>query len=461
MPIDAELMRARLATAVGESLVLGELLGTGAFAAVFRAHDPFLERDVAIKVLDPALGVAGELQEQFLHEARTVAGVEHPHIVPLYTAESREGLVYLVMRLLPGQSLATRLKTSGPMEFVEAARLAHEVAMALATAHDRGVVHRDIKPENILLDGAGHATVTDFGIARVTARQRGEAAGFSSGTPHYMSPEQALGEDVDGRADVYSLGVVLYRMLCGTLPFEAANLTELIGRQLNESAPSVSSIRHDTPAALSALVDRMLMRDRTARPTAAEAVTLLAAARTPDALLTPPQVKAKRWRKRASIIGVVAVTGTVVLVGVGYVAISLLRVFLFGDQGGPPRLSIAAPDIPDSVLAAVRSDGLLQPDEKLVYAFIPSNGDLASALGLTESAILVRSVDGARRILLADGVLNVNRRARGGVIRGSVVMRLQDQPPDTIYSDLSGLDATALLSAVKRFTSDTANARTP
>jgi serine/threonine-protein kinase len=113
------------------------------------------------------------------------------------------------MRLLPGQSLATRLKTSGPMEFVEAARLAHEVAMALATAHDHGVVHRDIKPENILLDGAGHATVTDFGIARVTARQRGEAAGFSSGTPHYMSPEQALGEDVDGRADVYSLGVVL------------------------------------------------------------------------------------------------------------------------------------------------------------------------------------------------------------------------------------------------------------
>jgi serine/threonine-protein kinase len=183
MPIDAELMRARLATAVGESLVLGELLGTGAFAAVFRAHDPFLERDVAIKVLDPALDVAGELQEQFLHEARTVAGVEHPHIVPLYTAESREGLVYLVMRLLPGQSLATRLKTSGPMEFVEAARLAHEVAMALATAHDHGVVHRDIKPENILLDGAGHATVTDFGIARVTARQRGEAAGFSSGTP--------------------------------------------------------------------------------------------------------------------------------------------------------------------------------------------------------------------------------------------------------------------------------------
>jgi len=155
MTIDVAHIRDRLAATLGSSLQLGELLGTGGFAAVFKARDPFLERDVAIKVLDPDLGVTGALEEQFLHEARAVAGVEHPHIVPLYAAESRNGLLYLVMRLLPGQSLADRLRSEGPLPFDEAARLTHEVAMALATAHHRGVVHRDIKPENILLDAAG------------------------------------------------------------------------------------------------------------------------------------------------------------------------------------------------------------------------------------------------------------------------------------------------------------------
>ena len=139
-----------------------------------------------------------------------MARVEHPHVVPLYAAESKNGLRYLVMRLLPGHSLADKISSGGALPPEAAARLTHDVAMALAKAHEHGVVHRDSKPDNVLLDGVGHATVTDFGISRVTKRPGGEAVGMTVGTPKYMSPEQAMGEEVDGRADVYPLGVMFY-----------------------------------------------------------------------------------------------------------------------------------------------------------------------------------------------------------------------------------------------------------
>jgi len=201
-----------------------------------------LERDVAIKVLDPTLALSGELEEQFLREARIVAGVEHPHIVPLYDAAGRGGLLYLVMRLLPGQSLAGRIASDGRIPAADAARLAHEVAMALVVAHECGVVHRDIKPDNILLDASGHATVTDFGISRVTSRPDGEQAGTTTGTPKYMSPEQALGEEVDGRADTYALGVVLFEVASGYRPFEGADTQDVLNQ--------ISLARLDVAAAL-------------------------------------------------------------------------------------------------------------------------------------------------------------------------------------------------------------------
>ena len=181
--------------------------------------------------------------------------------------------------------------------------------------------------------------MTDFGISRVTAAPSREVAGVSAGTPHYMSPEQALGEEVDGRADVYSLGVVLFQMLTGTLPFAARNLTDLLGRLMTQPAPAVSSLRPETPAALVAAVDRMLAKDRSARPDAAEAVRFLQAARTPEALLTPAQAKRKRWRRRMKYVGVAVVAGGAVLGGVGYAAVQLARIFLFSDQGSPPALS--------------------------------------------------------------------------------------------------------------------------
>src|SRR5688572_634143 len=236
MSIDTTTLRPKLEAALGEQLQLGALLGQGGFAAVFRAHDPFLERDVAIKVLDPSLAVDAALEEQFLHEARTIAAAEHPHIVPLYSADSTGGLLYLVMRLLPGHSLEDRI-AQGKLPAAEAARIALACAQALAAAHAVGVVHRDIKPANILLDANGNATVTDFGIALVTSRPARETHGSTSGTPRYMSPEQALGERVDGRSDVYALGVTLYEMLTGTTPFPGRNTMEVIAQHISAPVP--------------------------------------------------------------------------------------------------------------------------------------------------------------------------------------------------------------------------------
>src|SRR4029078_5802112 len=231
MSIDIATLRPKLEAALGDQLQLGDLLGQGGFAAVFRARDPFLHRDVAIKVLDPSLAVDAALEEQFLHEARTIAAAEHPHIVPLYSPNATGGLLCLVMRLLPGHSLEDRI-AAGKLPAAEAARIALECARARAPEHAVGVVHRDIKPANILLDANGNATVTDFGIALVTSRPARELLGSTAGTPHYMSPEQSLGERVDGRSDVYALGVVFYEILTVPRPFPWRNATEVMAQHI-------------------------------------------------------------------------------------------------------------------------------------------------------------------------------------------------------------------------------------
>ena len=162
----------------------------------------------------------------------------------------------------------------------------------MAAAHGVGVIHRDIKPANILLDANGNATVTDFGIALVTSRPARELLGSTAGTPHYMSPEQSLGEPVDGRSDVYALGIVLYEMLTGTRPFPGRDATEVIAQRISAPIPKVSEREPETPVALVRLVDRMLAKDPAGRPTAAELVRELGAASAPDAMLSPSDPRA-------------------------------------------------------------------------------------------------------------------------------------------------------------------------
>jgi hypothetical protein len=444
MPIDVETLRTRLRAALGDSLQLGELLGAGGFAAVFRAHDPFLERDVAIKVLDPALGLSADLEAQFLHEARIIAGTEHPHIVPLYAAESRDGLLYLVMRLIPGQPLRARI-SGGKLPPAEAGRLALEVARALATAHARGVIQRDIKPENILLDASGHAIVTDFGISRVASRPAMEAAGTTVGTPHYLSPEQALGEEVDGRSDVYALGVVLFEMLTGRLPFEGRSVTELLAKHISAPPPKVSEFEPQVPAALAGLVERMLGKEAGKRPDAADLVSALEAATAPEALLTPRAVRARRWRRRLVLVGVAAASAGLVIWLVVRLAVTVIGMF---TEGGPDAVLMASGQaVPDSLIELARQEGSLLPGEQVTFAFIPSGGTSADALLMTDSVLIRRDPAGAKRIDIRDADISINRwkPSRSAPTVNLFILKVKGQPSDTLYRNMSGTESIRLL----------------
>jgi hypothetical protein len=444
MTIDIAALRPKLEASLGEQLQLGTLLGQGGFAAVFRAHDPFLERDVAIKVLDPSLAVDAALEEQFLHEARTIAAAEHPHIVPLYAAESTGGLLYLVMRLLPGQSLEDRIG-KGRLSVAEAVRIALECAAALAAAHAVGVVHRDIKPANILLDANGNATVTDFGIALVTSRPSRELVGSTAGTPLYMSPEQSLGETVDGRSDVYALGVVLYEMLTGTPPFSGRNATEVTAKHISAPIPKVSEREPETPVALVRLVDRMLAKQPASRPTATELVNALTAASTPDALLTPTQVRRKRWKRRGLYVGIaVASAAPVIYVG-ALVALQLMSFFMSGGEGEDPALIASGGAVPDSIVRLAREAGSVRADERVVLVFVQAHRTFADALLMTDSAIIRRAPKGTIRRSIEESDINLQPIKRGGSAGGLLIVKRKGAVPDTLYQDLSGREAFRLM----------------
>ena len=218
-------------------------LGRGGMGIVYLARDVQLDRDVAIKVLPSHLAASAASRERFLREARTAAGLSHPHIVPIHRVGESGGFVFFVMSYVEGETLGERLRTRGPLAPAEAARMLREVAWALAYAHGRGIVHRDVKPDNILLEaGTGRALVTDFGIAhRDDLAAPDTDPGKIMGTAHFMSPEQAAGEPVDGRSDIYALGVVGYLAVSGRLPFEAPNVPALLIRQATESPQSVST----------------------------------------------------------------------------------------------------------------------------------------------------------------------------------------------------------------------------
>jgi serine/threonine-protein kinase len=257
-------LRDRVANAVGDRYLIEAELGRGGMSVVYRAVDRRLHRPVAIKVLPPELAFNADVRERFLREAQTAAQLNHPSIVPIYTVDEREGVVYFVMALIEGESVAAILRR-GPAHrpFDEIRRVLCDVADALAFAHARGVVHRDVKPDNILIESAsGRPVVTDFGIARAAeADTRLTVTGVAMGTPAYMSPEQALGErDVDGRSDIYSLGVVGYQMLAGEPPFAAANTPALLMKHVSEPPRPIGRLRPDAPATLVGAVTRALSK---------------------------------------------------------------------------------------------------------------------------------------------------------------------------------------------------------
>jgi eukaryotic-like serine/threonine-protein kinase len=237
-------------------------LGRGGMGIVVLARDLALDRPVAIKLLPPHLAGVPSLRMRFLQEARTAAGLSHPHIVPIHAVEEQGELVWFVMGYVPGETLAARVRTEGPLPTAVVTRMVQEVAWALAYAHQHGVIHRDIKPENILLErGTGRALVTDFGIARLTDHAPVTPSGDVMGTPRMVSPEQAAGEEVDGRSDLYSLGVTAFFALTGRYPFEGDNAGQLLAQHLTVPAPAVGSLRPGLPRSLANAVDRCLAKE--------------------------------------------------------------------------------------------------------------------------------------------------------------------------------------------------------
>jgi len=246
-------------------------LGRGGMGVVYLARDVRLDRPVAIKLLPPELAAHDKLRDRFMFEARTAARLSHPHIVPIHAVDVVRGYVFYVMSYVDGETLAERVGNRGPLPPREASRVLREVAGALAAAHRQGVVHRDVKPGNILLERAtGRAMVTDFGIARPT--DGGDtAAGELLGTPEYMSPEQAAGDPVDARSDLYSLGVVGYYMVSGQLPFTAPTMQGVLAKQITQVPPPVANVAAGIPRSLATAIDTCLIKDPSQRFQSAEA----------------------------------------------------------------------------------------------------------------------------------------------------------------------------------------------
>jgi serine/threonine protein kinase len=267
MPISpSDELGTHVATVLSANYELESEIGRGGMGIVYCARDRRLKREIAVKVLPPELSFRADIRQRFLREAETAAQLNHPNIVPIYTVEERDNLVYFVMAYIKGDNLGQRLQQHGPMPPVEVRRILREVADALAYAHHRNVIHRDIKPDNIIIDEeTGRAMVTDFGIARAltdSGDSRLTATGMAIGTPAYMSPEQSAGDQaIDGRSDLYSLGVVGYQMLCGQPPFVASNTPSMLVKHLSEKPIPVDERWPDLPPDLARAVMMCLEKD--------------------------------------------------------------------------------------------------------------------------------------------------------------------------------------------------------
>jgi serine/threonine protein kinase len=265
-------LEARLRRALGDDYELLGELGSGGFGRVYRVRDLALEREVALKVLHPALTSDLGVIERFRREAQLAGRLRHPNIVGIYDIRGRSGLQWYTMELVPGQSLAQLVQKEGPLPLERTVRLLHETLSALEYAHGLGLVHRDIKPENMLIETDGRLRITDFGLALAL---RGEArfggATSRSGTPQFAAPEQLLGERVDHRADLYSLAAVVYFVLLGRAPFSGNTPEAILAQQTTESLPPLAEKRGDVSDELEKVLRRALASDPARRYPSAQA----------------------------------------------------------------------------------------------------------------------------------------------------------------------------------------------
>ncbi|PYP54873.1 MAG: hypothetical protein DMD40_15395 [Gemmatimonadetes bacterium] len=295
-------------------------LGRGGMGIVLLARDVALDRPVAIKLLPLHLATRPDERDRFLQEARTAAGLAHPNIVPIHLVEAHGDLVFFVMGFVDGETLRDRVERGGPLSPRLAMKLLQEVAWALGAAHQRGVIHRDVKPDNIMIERATErAVVTDFGIALGKSAGGG---GSVTGTARYMSPEQACGEPVDARSDLYSLGATFFYALTGRAPFEAANVPAILTKHVYEPAPQVQALRAEVPAKLSAVVDRLLRKAPPERFQTADDLARVAGELRGRDFRAPPLVRA--FVRNAQVSTLVLLTSVLAGRGMGIIGAILL-----------------------------------------------------------------------------------------------------------------------------------------
>ncbi len=305
-PIDSETISLNFLSPPSQPDLLGRLgryeiervIGTGGMGVVLKGYDTELHRVVAIKVLLPHLANSGAARRRFAREAQAAAAVMHEHVIPIHNVEIEGDISYLVMQYVPGQSLQARVDEQGPLRVAEILRLARQAALGLAAAHEQGVVHRDVKPANMLLEeSVDRLLISDFGLARTVDDATLTRTGIVAGTPHYMSPEQAEGEVVDQRSDLFSLGSVIYFMCTGRPPFRAPSPMAVLHRICHETHRPVDEVNAEIPVELAEVVEQLLSKKPSDRFTDAKAV----AARLDELLLELQrggQLRRRNWKRR-------------------------------------------------------------------------------------------------------------------------------------------------------------------
>ena len=360
---------------VGSELVgyqIEALIGRGGMGAVYRAEELALGRKVALKVIAPELAEDSRFRERFLRESRIAASLDHPHIVPIFKAGDEDDALFLAMRYVEGTDLAKLLRDGGALDPRRAIDLLEQVAEALDAAHEKGLVHRDVKPSNVLVAVAGgkeHCYLADFGLTKRTGSLSGiSAPGDVVGTLEYVAPEQITGDDVEARADLYSLGCVLYECLTGQPPFPRATDVALLWAHVHEEAQRPSEVRSELPKAIDGVFGRALAKEPGRRYESAG--ELVAAARSALGLVETAPAPASTTRRWALPVGVAAAV---------VVAAALAFVLLRGSGGG--GLSTVAPN----------SVGVVDPGSNDLVAEIPVGIDPESVT-VGEGAVWVANV---------------------------------------------------------------------
>jgi serine/threonine protein kinase len=345
-----------------------ELIGQGGMGMVLKAFDPALNRLVAIKVMAPHLAAVAAARKRFAREARAAAAVSHEHVVPIYAVDEFQGLPYLVMPLIAGESLQDRLDRCGTLKLPEILRIGRQVAVGLAAAHAQGLIHRDIKPSNILLEnGVERVKITDFGLARTVDDASLTHSDVVVGTPQYMAPEQARGEPLDPRSDLFSLGGVLYAMCLGRPPFRAPTALAVLKRVCEDPPRPIRDVDPEVPAWLAAIIEKLLAKDPAGRHgSAAEVAQVLEehlarlqqpqvagqvsnpAVPAPSPAPTPPSTRTRspRWAIAAALLALaIAGLGWTQADEVNRLAAAVATILRIQTPGGVLVLQVDDPEV--------------------------------------------------------------------------------------------------------------------